>query len=81
MKSNNTANQASQAARKQGLSYWDYMEKTYHCVRHFVWGSKKETRKQKRESQDVMNSAMARSTNPRMRFLSQMKNLLGGRSY
>jgi len=81
VKSNNPSNLDSLAAKESGLSYWEYMEKTYKCVHHYVWGSRKETKAQKRAFQATFEQAMARSTNPRMRFLSQMRNLLGGRSY
>jgi hypothetical protein len=38
----NPANEASQAAKEAGLSYWDYMEKTFPgCVQKFVWGPAK----------------------------------------
>lgn len=81
-KSNNPANLASVEAKKVGLSFWEYMEsKRPGIVQKFSWGEKKLTRKQKREADGVVMQAMARSTNPRMRFLSQMRNLLGGRSY
>ena len=45
----NPSNEFSLAAKKAGLSYWEYMEKIYHCVSHYVWGVKKVTRKQERE--------------------------------
>ena len=44
----NPSNEFSLAAKKAGLSYWEYMEKTYPgCVLWFVWGVKKVSRKQK----------------------------------
>ena len=81
MKTNNPGNINSQASKEAGLSYWDYMEKTFRCAYHFVWGTKKQTRKQQREFSAKVDSTMSRSTNPRMRFLSQMRNLLNGRSF
>ena len=76
----NPSNQFSQAAKKSGLSYWDYMEKTFPgCVQKFVWGVKKETRKQERKENNELISAMATSSNPRLRILAQMRNLIGGR--
>jgi hypothetical protein len=79
-KTNNPANQISQAAKKAGLSYWNYMEKIQPSIVHkFVWGVKKETRKQERKENDELISAMATSNNPRLRILAQMRNLIGGR--
>lgn len=78
MKSNNPANLNSQSAKQAGLSYWDYMAKTYPgCVKPFVWGVKKVTRKQKREKDAVIMSAMASSNHPVMRLMVQMRALLG----
>jgi len=78
-KSNNPANIDSQAAKKAGLSYWEYMEKTYPgIVQKFVWGAKKLTRKEQRETASLVDSCMARS--PRFGFLSQIRNLIGKRT-
>ena len=39
----NPANEASQSAKKAGLSYWDYMAKIHpSIVQKFVWGVKGE---------------------------------------
>ena len=77
----NPANEISLAAKKAGLSYWDYMEKMHpSIVQKFVWGAKKVTRKQEREENNKILSAMATSSNPRLKILVQMRNLLGGRS-
>jgi len=45
----NPANIDSQAAKEAGLTYWEYVEKTYHCDSHYVWGVKKVSRKQARK--------------------------------
>lgn len=80
MKTNNSANINSQAAKKAGLSYWEYMEKTYSgCVQKFVWGAKKETRKEKREAMPGLEHMLDRSNLPGMKMLSHMRNLIGGR--
>ena len=77
----NPANENSQAAKKAGLSYWEYMEKTYSgCVQKFVWGVKKETRKQKREAMSGLERMLDRSNLPGMEMLSHMRNLAGKRS-
>lgn len=77
----NPANEASLAAKKAGLSYWEYMEKTYSgCVQHFVWGVKKETRKEKRESMSGLEKMLDRSNLPGMKLMSHMRNLAGKRS-
>ena len=77
----NPANEFSQAAKKAGLSYWEYMEKIHpSIVQKFVWGVKKETRKEQRETDAKIRSAMATSNHPAMRLMSQMRNLIGGRS-
>ena len=77
----NPANENSQAAKKAGLSYWEYMEKTYSgCVQKFVWGVKKETRKQKREAMSGLERMLDRSNLPGMKMLSHMRNLVGKRS-
>ena len=76
----NPANEFSQAAKKAGLSYWEYMEKIHpSIVQKFVWGAKKVTRKQERKENDELISAMATSSNPRLRILAQMRNLIGER--
>lgn len=77
----NPANEASQAAKKAGLSYWEYMEKTFPgCVQHFAWGAKKETRKQKREAMSGLEHMLDRSNLPGMKLMSHMRNLVGKRS-
>lgn len=77
----NPANEASLAAKKSGLSYWEYMAHIHPgIVQKFVWGVKKVTRKQKRENDAVIMSAMASSNHPAMRLMAQMRNLIGGRS-
>ena len=74
---NNLANAASQEAKKQGLAYWDYMEKKHPgCVQHFIWGIKKETCKQKRERSGLENM-LDRSNLPGMKMLSHMRGLTG----
>ena len=76
----NPANGASLAAKKAGLSYWEYMEKIHpSIIQKFVWGVKKVTRKQEREENNEILSSMATSSNPRLRILAQMRALLGGR--
>ena len=76
----NPSNEFSQAAKEAGLSYWEYMEKIHpSIVQKFVWGVKKLTRKQKRESDAVIMSAMANSSHPAMRLMAQMRALIGGR--
>ena len=78
---NNPANQASLAAKKALLSYWAYMEKTFTgCVQAFVWGVKKETRKQKREGMSGLENMLDRSNLPGMKLLSHTRNLAGKRS-
>ena len=81
MKSNNPANQISQAAKARGLSYWEYIESTQpHHVQKFIWGGKKETRKEKREMDNILNLALTGSTSPMMRIMSQMRSLIEKRS-
>jgi len=81
MKTNNPANIASQKAKKANLTYWEYMEKTYSgCVQHFVWGVKKETRKQKRESMSGLEKMLDRGNLPGMKLMSHMRNLVSKRS-
>ena len=81
MKSNNPANQISQAAKSRGLSYWEYIESTQpHHVQKFVWGVKKETAKEKREMDNILNLALTWSTNPMMRIMAKMRSLIGKRS-
>ena len=76
----NPANEFSQAAKKAGLSYWEYMEKNHpQHVRNFVWGVKRVTRKQQRETDAKLSSAMEISNHPTMRLMAQMRNLVGGR--
>ena len=76
----NPANEFSQAAKKAGLSYWEYMAKIHpSIVQKFVWGAKSVTRKEQRETDDMLLSGMARSSNPRLRWLAQMRALLGGK--
>ena len=78
----NPANQAKIQARKQGLSYWEYMAKIHpSIVQKFVWGVKKVTRKQEREENNEILSSMAISSNPRLRILAQMRAILGGNSH
>ena len=77
----NPANKAKQNARIAGLTYWEYMEKTYFgCVQHFVWGVKKETRKEKREAMSGLERMLDRSNLPGMKLMSHMRNLVGKRS-
>ena len=81
MKSNNPSNQISQAAKSRGLSYWEYIESTQpHHVQKFVWGVKKETAKEKREMDNILNLALTWSTNPMMRIMAKMRSLIGKRS-
>jgi len=81
LKSNNPANQINQAAKSRGLSYWEYMESTqpYH-VQKFVWGAKKETRKDNRETQQELIDLMSRPGNPMSGLFAQMRSLFGKRS-
>ena len=82
MKSNNPANQISQAAKASDLSYWEYIESTQpHLVHKFAWGVKRETRKEKRESMNVLMASMGHSNNPMMRLMSQMRTLIGRSAY
>ena len=82
MKSNNPANQISQAAKVSDLSYWEYIESTQpHLVHKFAWGVKGETRKEKRESMNALMASMGRSNNPMMRLMSQMRTLIGRSAY
>ena len=75
---NNLANTASKEAKKQGLAYWDYMEKKHPgCVQHFIWGIKKETRKQKRERMSGLENMLDRNNIPGMKMLSHMRGLTG----
>jgi len=81
LKSNNPSNQISQAAKSRGLSYWEYIESTQpHHVQKFVWGVKKETAKEKREMDNILNLALTWSTNPMMRIMAKMRSLIGKRS-
>lgn len=81
MKTNNPANENSLAAKKAGLTYWGYMEKTNSGrVKHFAWGVKKETRKQKREIMSGLEYMLDRSNLPGMKLMSHMRNLVGKRS-
>ena len=84
MKTNNPSNQISQSAKEAGLSYWEYIAKTQpHHVQKFVWGVKKETRKEKRDTQQRLIALMTHSSNPTApmaRLFSQMRNLIGKRS-
>jgi len=81
LKSNNPSNQISQAAKSRGLSYWEYIESTQpHHVQKFVWGGKKETRKEKREAMDKVISHLGSSGNPMARLFAQMRSLIGKRS-
>jgi len=81
LKSNNPSNQISQAAKDRGLSYWEYIESTQpHLVRKFVWGGKKETRKEKRETLNKVISYLGSSGNPMARLFSKMRSLIGKRS-
>ena len=76
----NPSNEFSQAAKKAGLSYWGYMSKKHpEHVMGFVWGVKRVTRKQERENDAVIMSAMASSNHPAMRLMGQMRNLIGRR--
>jgi hypothetical protein len=78
----NPHNQISQAAKKAGLSYWDYVAKKFPgTVKEFVWGEKKLTRKQEREGMAMVNTAMANSSHPAMRMLSRMGSMLGNSHY
>jgi hypothetical protein len=77
----NPANEAKMHARIQDLFYWEYMEKTFPgCVQKFVWGVKKETRKEKRESMSGLEKMLDRSNYPGMKLLSHTRNLAGKRS-
>lgn len=78
-RSNNPANIDSLSAKKAGLSYWEYMAKKYNKVHQYVWGVKKVTRKQQRETNNQLISAMAKSNHPMMRLMAQMRALIGGR--
>jgi len=81
LKSNNPANQISQAAKSRGLSYWEYIESTQpHHVQKFAWGGKKETRKEKRETQQELISLMSHPLNPMARLFAQMRSLIEKRS-
>jgi len=80
----NPANEASLNAKKAGLSYWEYMEKTFPgCVQKFVWGVKKETRKQKREAMSGLEHMLDRSErsikklkpNRKRRFIKEMMQM------
>jgi molybdenum-dependent DNA-binding transcriptional regulator ModE len=74
----NPHNEISQAAKKAGLSYWDYVAKMFPgCVKEFVWGEKKLTRKQKRGAQSGLESMLDRSNLPGMKALSNMRSLVG----
>ena len=76
----NPSNEFSLAAKKAGLSYWEYMEKIHpSIVQKFVWGVKKLTRKQERKENNEILSSMAISSNPRIRILAQMRAILGGK--
>ena len=74
---NNLANTASKEAKKQGLAYWDYMEKKHPgCVQYFIWGIEKETCKQKRERSGLVDM-LDRSNLPGRKILSHMRGLTG----
>jgi len=77
----NPSNEISQAAKKAGLTYWGYMEKKRpSIVQKFAWGVKKVTRKQKREENDELMSAMATYNHPVMRVMGQLRTILKGNS-
>jgi len=81
LKSNNSANQISQSAKAWGQSYWEYMEiKFPGCVRTYVWGTKKETRRERREAENKIISFLGSSGNPMARLFAQMRSLIGKRS-
>lgn len=81
MKSNNPANQISQAAKSRGLSYWEYIESTQpHHVQKFVWGGRKETRKEKRAEENRIIPFLGGSIYPMARLFAQMRSLVGKRS-
>jgi len=81
LKTNNPVNQISRAAKSRGLSYWEYIESTQPSfVQKFVWGGKKETRKEKRDTQEKLISLMSRSDNPMAKLFFQMRSLIGKRS-
>lgn len=79
--SNNPANQISQAAKAEGLSYWSYMAKEFPgCVKTYVWGVEKETRKQKNDAMNKIISHLGSSGNPMAKLYAQMRSLIGKRS-
>jgi len=82
LKSNNPSNQISQAAKSRGLSYWEYIESVQpRFVQKFVWGGKKETRKEKRETTDKVISHLGSSGNPMAKLFAQMRSLIGRNAY
>ena len=69
---NNSANVNSQAAKKAGLTYWEYMEKKHpSIVQKFVWGVKKITRKEERTMLSKVGQFLAKS-NP-LKLLGHMQ--------
>ena len=74
----NPSNAISLAAKKAGLSYWEYMEKIHpSIVQKFVWGVKRVTRKQEREAMSGLEHMLDRSNLPGMKLMSHMRNLVG----
>jgi len=81
LKTNNPSNLLSQSAKEAGLSYWEYIAKTQpHHVQRFIWGAKRETRKEKLETMDKVISHLGSSSNPMARLFAQMRSLIGKRS-
>ena len=79
MKSNNPANQAILEAAKQGLTYWEYMEKTNPgCVKHHS-GARK--RRLKGIFNDQLEGANDRLRGGKfgLKFLLGLRHLVGGR--
>lgn len=59
---NNSSNENSQKAKQAGLTYWEYMEKQNSgCVKRFVWGVKKMTRKEERTMLSKAGQFLAKS--------------------
>ena len=82
MKTNNPSNQLSQSAKEAGLSYWEYIAKTQpHHVQRFIWGSKRETRNEQRETMAKVISHLGSSGNPMARLFAQMRSLIGRSAY
>ena len=82
MKSNNPSNLLSQSAKAWDMSYWEYMELKFPgCVKSYVWGVRKETRKEKRETQQKLMSLMTHPGNPMARLFAQMRSLIGRSAY